>query len=231
MSNSEITLDPNFTAITTLIDTSGSMAQIDTTELAQSTNTLIKDKCQDDQSVVFYGGSFSDNFEIFADGVDGKEVTITTDMIRPHGMTSLVPAFARMIRHTGKKLSDMKDKRPGTVIFILLSDGEQTTDTLFNSIESDRPYEGSNGYVNLKKLVEEHQSVYNWKFFFLGTNFDSISVGSKFGINKGSCMNYQFSNEGATSALRACSDGIDRSRQGVFKGFTNEERNNSAHPE
>ena len=42
------------------------------------------------------------------------------------------------------------------VIFILLSDGEQTVNELSNKIDEDKPYEGSNAKDNLKKLIEEH---------------------------------------------------------------------------
>ena len=76
-----------------------------------------------------------------------------------------------MIKHTGDNLSGMTVKRPGKVIFILLSDGQQTVDQLENSIFPDKEFEGSEGQKNLKECIEDQQNVYNWTFMFLGTNF------------------------------------------------------------
>lgn len=227
MSYNNITLDNKLTAISFLLDTSGSMANIDTKELAQAANSLIKEQCENGNRVIFYGGKFSDNFTLFLDGEDGTEVNITPEMIIPEGATSLVPAFARMIRHMGNKLSDMTDVRPGNVIFILLSDGEQTMDYLRNKEPEDSPYEGTSGHLNLKTLVEEHQTTYNWKFFFLGTNFDTIKVGNTFGIDSKSCIDYHWSSQGASNVMRACSSAVTRSRDDTFEGFTNAERSYS----
>jgi hypothetical protein len=228
MSSNNITLDNNLTAISFLLDTSGSMANIDTKELAQAANSLIKEQCEKGNKVVFYGAKFSDNFTLFSDGENGSNVNITADMITPEGATSLVPAFARMIRHMGSKLSDMTDVRPGNVIFILLSDGEQTMNFLRNKEPEDKPYEGTIGHLNLKTLVEEHQTTYNWKFFFLGTNFDTIKVGNKFGIDSKSCIDYHWSSQGASNVMRACSSAVTRSRDATFEGFTNAERSYSS---
>ena len=227
---SSVPLDSNYTQITALIDSSGSMAQLNTTELAQGLNQMIKDNISDGVEVRFDGAKFSNKISIFADGVDARTINITPDDISPNGMTSLVPAFARMIRHTGSSLDKMTDRRPGKVIFILLSDGEQTSDHLMNREDSDKPYEGKNGYDNLKKLVEEHTNTYNWQFFFLGTNFDSISVGESFGLNKDSCMNYHHSDGGTANALRSCSSAINRVVDGSFEGFTDKDRIDSQNP-
>ena len=143
---SSVPLDSKYTQITALIDSSGSMAQLDTTELAQGLNQMIKDNISDGTEVRFDGAKFSNIFSIFANGVDGRTINITPQDISPNGMTSLVPAFARMIRHTANSIAQMTDRRPGKVIFILLSDGEQTSDELVNREESDKPYEGKEGY-------------------------------------------------------------------------------------
>ncbi len=118
-----VLLDDNFVCISALIDNSGSMANLDTNELAQSLTKMIREQCDMGKEVIFYGATFSDDFNIFADGVDGNTVNITKKDIMPDGMTALIPAFARMIKITGSRLSDMTERRPGNVIFILLSDG------------------------------------------------------------------------------------------------------------
>lgn len=222
----EVKIDDNFVCITALIDNSGSMGNLDTNELAQSLNTMIKEQC--DKEVIFYGATFNDKFNIFADGIDGKEVNISKKDINPDGMTALFPSFARMIRYTGKKLADMTERRPGKVIFILLSDGEQTTNILRNRDDNDYLYEGEHAKKNLKKLIEEHTFVKpfgsKWDFLYLGTNYDSLKAGADIGINPNQCINYQYTPLGSRQVINACSAAMTRITSNKFNGFSNKER-------
>ncbi len=219
-----IPLDDNFVCITALIDNSGSMASLDTTALAASLTQMIRDQC--DKEVIFYGATFNDTFNIFADGLDGKDITITKEHIRPDRMTVLYPSFARMIKYTGKKLSDMTVRRPGKVIFVLLSDGEQTQNSFSEKWRSidDEHYEGNDAQNNLKKLIEEHTNVYSWQFLYLGTNYDSLKAGSSIGIAPTNCINYMATPQGSQQVTRVCSTAMTRIRENKFNGFKEEER-------
>ncbi len=219
-----VPLDNNYVCISALIDNSGSMASLDTASLAASLTKMIRDQC--DNEVIFYGATFNDKFNIFADGVDGKNINITKEHIRPDSMTVLYPAFARMIKYTGKKLSDMTTRRPGKVIFILLSDGEQTQNAFIESNRSieDEDYEGNEAQDNLKKLIEEHTNVYSWQFLYLGTNYDSMKAGKTIGIAPTNCINYMATPQGSQNVTRVCSSAISRFRNNNFNGFEEEER-------
>ena len=221
-----VILDDNFVCISALVDNSGSMANLDTNELAQSLTKMIREQCEMGKEVIFYGATFSDDFNIFADGINGNSVNITKKDILPNGMTALIPAFAKMIKTTGMKLANMKERRPGNVIFILLSDGEQTCNQL--SIKSRSPddmmYEGVNASINLKSLIEEHSNVYNWNFLYLGTNYDSIKAGKQFGIAPSQCLNYAYTPKGSQNATRVCSSAMSRMQNKKFVGFEEEER-------
>ncbi len=219
-----VPLDDNYVCISALIDNSGSMASLDTPSLAASLTQMIRDQC--DKEVIFYGATFNNTFNIFADGVNGKDITITKEHIRPDGMTVLYPAFARMIKYTGKKLSDMTARRPGKVIFILLSDGEQTQNCFSENwrLIDDEPYENNNAQDNLKKLIEEHTNVYSWQFLYLGTNYDSLKAGGNIGIAPTNCINYKATPQGSHQATRVCSTAMTRIHQSKFTGFEEEER-------
>uniref|UniRef100_A0A6C0J6J7 VWFA domain-containing protein n=1 Tax=viral metagenome TaxID=1070528 RepID=A0A6C0J6J7_9ZZZZ len=230
MSATTQTCVPNFTYIAGLLDTSGSMASMNTAELAQGAENLVKDQCKEGFKVKFTGARFSDKFDFFAENIEGNDVKITPDMITPNGATALVPSFARMIRHTEETLSKM-EFTPGNVVFILLSDGEQTVDYLRNGDESDVPYTDANGgEKRLKELITKYQDEVGWKFFFLGMTggIDAVKTGAKFGIASGTCMNYQSTTKGAQSAMRSASNGIMRSQMGMDYEFTDGERENSA---
>ena len=221
----EVKLDDNYVCISALIDKSGSMANLNTTELAQGLTNMIKEQCDMGKEVVFYGGSFNNEFKIFADGVDGSTVKITQEHIMPDGMTALYPSFARMIKYTGNKLSEMTDRRPGKVIFVLLSDGEQTINHLGNTRNNkDKPFEGNDAKENLKELIGEHTDVWKWTFLYLGTNYDSIKAGTDLGIAPTQCLNYAYTPMGSQQAMRACSQAMGRIRSSQFNGFSNNER-------
>lgn len=226
MSNN-VSIDHKYTCIAFLGDNSGSMAQINTKMLANSVNSVIEEN-KENTNIVFYGATFSDTFNLFADGIDGSNVKITEDHLIPDGMTALVPSFARMVRIVGSRLDSMTDRKPGKVIFILLSDGEQTVSKLTNNDTDDTPYEGYKGIDNLRKLVEEHQTVWNWEFMFLGTNFDSITVGESFGLRPENCINYDYSSDGVTNVMRCVSQNVKRSIEGDSTGFLETERQESA---
>jgi len=221
-----VLLDDNFVCISALIDNSGSMANLDTNELAQSLTKMIKEQCDMGKEVIFYGATFSDDFNIFADGIDGNNVNITKKDILPNGMTALIPAFARMIKTTGMRLANMKERRPGSVIFILLSDGEQTCNQLNirSRSQDDMMYEGNDASINLKSLIEEHTNVYKWNFLYLGTNYDSIKAGQQFGISSSQCLNYAYTPKGSQNATRVCSNAMSRMQNKSFVGFEEEER-------
>jgi hypothetical protein len=218
----EVKLDDNSVCISALIDNSGSMANLNTAELAEGLNKMIKEQCN--KEVIFYGGAFNDTFKIFADGINGNDVNITKNNINPDGMTALYTSFARMIKYTGKKLADMTDRRPGKVIFILLSDGEQTINVLRNRTDEDYDYEGHNAKDNLKKLIEEHTFIWKWDFLYLGTNYDSMKAGADLGINPNQCINYQYTPLGSQQVMKACSAAMSRITSNNFNGFNNKER-------
>ena len=218
-------LDDNLVCISALIDSSGSMANLDTKELAEGLTRMIKEQTTLGKRVIFYGAKFSDDFSIFADGVDGNNIKITKEDIMPDGMTALYPAFGRMIHYTGMKLEALST-RPGKVIFVLLSDGQQTTEHLSFTCRniSDAPYEGRNAVVNLRKIIEEQQNKYNWQFLYLGTNYDAIKEGVKLGISMESCLNYAYTPQGARNAVNVCSVAMGRMQSNTYNGFTKDEQ-------
>jgi len=205
----EVPLDANHCAIAFLGDVSGSMSSFDTKEFAQSVTNIVRENCNDGK-VTFYGATFSDRFDIFADGVDGSTVEITAEQLKPSGLTALIPSIGRMIKHVGSRLADMTESRPGKVIFIILSDGEQTVSMLRNRIKADSPFEGQNGKKSLKELINEHQNVWKWSFMFMGTNFDSISTGASFGLSAKQCINFTTSDRGIQSVMRCASNNISK---------------------
>lgn len=236
--SSAMNVDTRWTHVVGLIDRSGSMSSMDGRELAGAANKLVSDQLKDEDGerrVTATIANFDDSFEIVKRAVDGKTLKITEHDIVPRGMTALIPSIARLIRITDKDIETWKtseNKVPGTVVFILLSDGDQTRHKLDNREEEDTPYEGETGHVNLSKLVKEKEQNHQWKFFFLGTNMDVKDIGSKMGFAASTCMNYSHNTDGGTAALRSTSGAIGRyqrtphvaDRSARFEGYTDAER-------
>ncbi len=213
-----------------LIDTSGSMDQLDTNELAQGATKMVRNQCSENTNVIVHMARFSDEFNIVSDGIDGNTFTLTKNDIFPEGTTCLVPAFARMIHFMSKRIKAMPSP-PYKTMLVLLSDGQQTQDRFMDSNEIDIPYEGAKGYIMLKRLIQRFKTKHNWEFFFLGTNYDAIAEGAKFGIGQASCLNYHYSKDGAQQAMRNCGQAMNRAvTDGDFKGFTQNERHTSMNP-
>ena len=232
----EPTLDKTWVHIGLIIDRSGSMQDMDSNELAGSATQLIDEqrKTEGVTKVTATVANFDDEFNIIKRNENAEELTITSEDIKPRGMTALYTSLARLIRIIGEDLSDMTQTRPGTVVVIMLTDGDQTCHRLRNREDADGPYEGKEGHLELCKLVRQQEDTYKWKFFMLGTNLDSLEAGPKMGFTPETCMNYTCSTDGATAAIRSTSGAVRRYQElssadtpELFGGYTQEEREDS----
>lgn len=74
----------------------------------------------------------------------------------PDGNTALMDAVGSEIIKTGEDLAKMKeDSRPGKVIFVIVTDGEENSSTDYN-IEK------------VREMIALQKTDYNWSFQFLG---------------------------------------------------------------
>jgi len=67
----------------------------------------------------------------------------------------------------------MTDVRPGKVLIVVLTDGEENA--------SQGIYSGENGRKLLFEKINHQKEIYNWVFFFMGTNIDAINTGKNIG--------------------------------------------------
>lgn len=230
-----VSLNPNWVHVGLLIDRSGSMDEMDGNELAGSATRLIKEQINSENvnKVTATIANFDDRYEIINRNIEASKLEITKADIEPRGLTALYTSLGRFINDVGEDLRNMEDERPGNVVIIMLTDGQQTCDKLENREERDAIFEGSNGYKELNKLVKQQEDDYKWKFFMLGTNMDTLKEGPKMGFTPQTCINYSYTTNGGVSALKSTSDAIGRFttynntpelRNQNFEGYTEEER-------
>ena len=232
-----IYLNKSWVHVGLIIDRSGSMEEIDGNELAGSATNLVKEQANSSgiTKVTATIANFDDRYEIIKRNIDASDLKITKSDIEPRGLTALYPSLGRFIKDIGEDLNQMSE-RPGTVVIIMLTDGEQTCDSLHNRVEEDSIFEGSNGYIKLREVVKHQEEAYKWKFFMLGTNIDTLTEGPKMGFTPQTCLNYTFSTDGGVNALRSTSNAIGRYTEyntipklenNDFEGYTPDERINS----
>jgi len=234
VNNTHVPLDDEWTYIAALVDTSGSMAAINPSNTAKELTKLIKE--QKGTKVTTTLATFSTKYKIIKKNIDAKDFSVSIEEIYPTGSTAIQESFCKLIDDVGKELSEMTDKRPGKIIFIILTDGEENAST--------EQYAGINGLNLLREKITHQQSVYNWFFYLLAANMDAVLLGKKYGIPEGFCISYYYSQFGCSNVMGSASAAINRlisipscdlnqnkERYVQTMSFTQEERFNSIKPD
>ena len=195
-------VDPNWTHVSVLVDTSGSMESLNPENTSKQLTGLISEQTGGQVTVTV--ARFSDKYEIFLNNVNAKDVKITAQDIRPDGSTALYESFCKMIEDVDKFIDGI-DTVPNKIVIIVLTDGEENAST--------GKYANSSGRELLNSKIKTKQEKDNWIFYFLGTNIDAIKTGTDFGIPRETCINYGSSETGCTNVLRSTSQALNRVRQ------------------
>jgi hypothetical protein len=197
-----VPLNDEWTQIYILLDKSGSMLQLNPENTSKQVTGLVREQTGGKVSVT--AATFSDKYEVIKTNVNGREFELTPNDIRPDGPTALQESLCRLIDDAGTELNSMTIERPGKVVVIVLTDGEE------NASRGD--YSGEPGRIKLAEKIKLQQEVYNWIFYFLGTNIDAIKVGKSYGIDQRTCINYNNSQNGCTNVMRSASHALNRVR-------------------
>lgn len=202
MTNTDNKVDYDWTYVSVLIDTSGSMQELNPANTSKQLTGLIRE--QTGGKVTVTAARFSEKYEVFIQNKLASEVNIAEEDIKPMGSTALYESFCKIIDDTSDCLNNFTDVKPGKIVVIVLTDGEENA--------SKGEYSGKTGLSILTKKITEKQEQ-NWLFYFLGTNIDAIKMGSKFGITPQTCINYGNNQAGCTNVIRSTSHALSRMRE------------------
>jgi len=158
----------DLTDITLVIDRSGSMEAI-REDAEGGVNSLIREQSQQPGKALLTLVQFDTEYEFIHRGIPVKRVP--PYKLAPRGSTALLDAVGRAINETGERLAKMAEAdRPGLVIFVIVTDGEENSSHEFSKAQ-------------IKEMIERQQTVYHWQFTFLGANQDAFAEAGGMGIN------------------------------------------------
>jgi Mg-chelatase subunit ChlD len=184
-------MNKNKTHICIVLDRSGSM-EIIKNDMIQGLNSFLDEQKRLPGECKVSLVQFDHEYEtIYWDRDISDTIPRTTDNYKPRGSTSLVDAMGRTIVSLGKILSEShEDNRPGKVIFITITDGEENSSKEF-----------SRNHVFDK--ITHQTDKYNWQFIYIGANQDAIKEGHKFGYTPAGSLTFASTKRGTQNMYRA----------------------------
>ncbi len=132
----------------------------------------------------------------------------------PRGGTALLDAVGRTISTVGAQLAaKTEDDRPGEVIVVILTDGEENQSREFS-------------LTTVKQMITSQQDTYGWKFVFLGADQDAFEAAGGMGIARGTTLSYASAN--TTDSMTAAGRMVARGTSSGLYAFTDAERDQTS---
>jgi len=159
----------DLTDITMVIARSGSMQSIQS-DAEGGINFFIEQQKQEPGEANVTLVQFDTDYEFVHSGIPIKQVPAFK--LVPRGATALLDAVGRAINETGARLASVDEsQRPGLVVFVIVTDGEENSSREFTREQ-------------IRTMVEHQQSAYKWQFTFLAANQDAFAAGGSMGIDQ-----------------------------------------------
>lgn len=201
--------DKNLTEIIAIIDRSGSMSTLCAETIGGFNSFVEEQKIETAGKALLTLVQFDDQYQIDYEGVDINDVKpLNEETYVPRGWTALLDAVGKTINTVGERLSKMPDeKRPGTVIFLIITDGMENSSKEFKA-------------GKVKEMVKHQTDKYQWSFVFMGGGDIESQRDQGMGIGVAASNAYGYAaNAGGTRALyNNVSKGISRRRAGAQAG-------------
>lgn len=196
----------DLTDITFVLDRSGSMQSIKRATIESFNGFLASQKTgAGDARMTLV--QFDDQYEMLYRAIPiQRAAALTEQTYQPRASTALLDAMGRTILATGERLRQLpENQRPGTVLFVTLTDGFENASDEFS-------------LIRVNQLIQQQRDVYAWQFVFLGANQDAIATAAQMGIGAAQAMTFTASDTGTRGALGAFDQKLLRMRSACAKG-------------
>ncbi|MDG1875568.1 MAG: VWA domain-containing protein [Mariniblastus sp.] len=189
--------------ITLVVDRSGSMQEI-RSDAEGGINSFIEQQAQAEGQALITLVQFDTEYEFVHRAIVANDIPKYS--LVPRGGTALLDAVGRAINETGARLAAMQEQdRPGLVAFVIATDGLENASCEFSRAQ-------------IKTMIEEQQSKYNWQFTFLGADQDAFAEARAMGMAAGGHANY--AKQKVAAAYAGTSSKLRRMRQQVQNAET-----------
>jgi len=190
----------NYTEIVCLIDKSGSMGMIRKDTIGGFNTFLESQKLEPSEAKLTLTLFNTEIQNIYESSPLNEVFQLNEYNYIPSGGTSMYDAICLTIDSLGRRLSELnEDERPEKILFVILTDGEETSSLRFNK----------NDVNNKIKLQSE---VYSWQFVFLGANLDASETAKSIGISANNAMQFASTPDSASLAFTNTSNYLKRTR-------------------
>lgn len=194
-------MNENLTELVIVLDKSGSMSSIKA-DMEGGLKTFLEDQknVKGECRVTFYKFDYTTQ-QVFN---NVPLENIGEIKLEPNGGTALYDAVAKAINDVGNRLANTQEKdRPGRVIFIIITDGEEN---------SSKEFAGLAGGARIKDMITHQTSKYSWNFNYLGSKHDAWGAAQSLGVTYNNQLTYGASEQGIQSMYDSLGKSIRKSR-------------------
>lgn len=190
--------DKNLTEIVCIVDRSGSMQSLRESAVRGFNTFLAEQKKLPGAATLTYV-QFDHEYDVVHDGKPIQLIPeLTADTFVPRGDTALLDAIGRTMNDVGSRLSRTpEDQRPGKVIVVILTDGQENASKEFTR-------------QKILEMINHQRDMYQWEFVYLAANQDAFAVAKGLGIRHAS--NFMASDQGVRKSYMATSHAVSSYR-------------------
>ena len=199
------------TQIVIVLDRSGSMEVVREATIESFNQFIIRQKAAPGEASVYFV-QFNTEYQVLFDKPIADAPTLSYLTYQPNGGTALYDAVGHTIDTIGQRFSVMPEpERPGKVIFVVLTDGEENSSRRYSQ-------------MMIADRVEHQRTKYGWEFVFLGANQDAVMTARGLAIPHQAAMSYKARPQGVVAAMDALNDYTAMFMEGAPAAFSAEHR-------
>jgi uncharacterized protein YegL len=191
---------PNFSEIICIVDRSGSMNSIKEDAIGGFNGFLAGQKKVEGEANLTLV-LFDHEYLLVHNAIPLATVPdLTNNTFEPRGMTAMHDAIGRTIDDVGARLAKTPEHlRPEKVLVAILTDGQENA---------------SKDYTKAKiaGMIEHQTTKYNWEFFFLAANMDTMKEASSLNIRADNAVAFKATKAGIHQANVAMDMMVTRAR-------------------
>lgn len=181
--------DANLTELICVLDRSGSMHSIVDDSIG-GFNRMLEEQKQLPGKAHMTVVLFDDQYDVLYESRPVSDVpALTKETYQPRGTTALLDAIGLTIERAGERFRNLpEDKRPGKVLFIILTDGHENASHMY-------------GLDRVRQMIKQQTDEWQWQFIYLSADIDAFAHGHGLGIGTRAAFRGSGQSVGATYAV------------------------------